>query len=408
MPVILVLRMLMLFSFAKSSMFGNLSMDLMTHSIIPHLNVRQLSLLSQCNSNFRSQALQRCCESAEQFIANTIASLSRNKTSGNLDKVGLHQMLFHSPQSDMIYYIKLFTMDQDITLTVIKNMIMDYHSKRIDDRHQWTADTITNMNRINDARLFIAKHCHHSNPLQFDLHQKLHQFLCTKSDTWTALSRLHFAVQTHLVHHRLHYHITALWNDMLIVIKKDILKIIIMSEKDAHHDVQFYYNEQWLALVSALRLYQCHQSQCMDLLQNVFKFERLAFALVGEAKERFNYTFHGYNSTLEMITHNLQQAIHIPYVAPTTTAAAHQIGMVLKELGRTCDKTITFEMYGDVVEYVFLVLREDLKLLYSLQHTQPKHLYVKCKYNLYLVKVILMDLMHQMNVLYFDTSEIAF
>ena len=202
--------------------------------------------------------------------------------------------------------------------------------------------------------------------------------------------------------------LTKLWNDMIFVFIKDILKIIINSENNngLDHDIKFYYNEQWILFIftfyqNKFLLNRFHQ---LHFLNHVMLFEKIASDLIESAKQYFNFKMDKNKiMNFNKIRHHLKMMNSIPVIAMLDypwkiddlircidSYLTNKVLSVFGTIDGNRSDNILQQYYGVTAQWISLN-KNKLRQMHRIKHNDSEYWFNDIKHYLYLMRFLSMD-----------------
>ena len=260
--------------------------------VISRLSDGELYNLSHCNHAFKNALSKELCGRAKDMIFDTMSQLR-----SSFQPLQYYQ-LFGQQSSNQLFddfnvYVELYmtdeTMGPDDTVYAIFSAIY----RPLSVKPGYTLYDHERVLLVNNAKEFIMNNCNNMHgSADFELNQKYLTVFVENSETvndlydeWTIIRQ-----RFKLVHRRyLYTKLVNAWNDILMVVKKDVLKVIINAQHNNTMDIQFYYNEPWILLLKYIS--RCSQWFKRKIFSHICRFNQLSSDLIRSAKIRFNFHF---------------------------------------------------------------------------------------------------------------------
>ena len=288
-PLKICLRLLMVVVIFLCRSKNHTIQDIMSYCelrsrVISRLSDGELYNLSHCNHAFKKALSKELCGRAKGMIFDTMSDLRASFQSGQQ-----HQLL-----DDFEVYVQLFIIDETTGTQGAVYAILSAMYRPLRVKPDYSLYDYERVIMVNNAKEFIMSNCDNMHDAdEFELNQKYHLTLFIENgeavndlyDEWTIIRN-----KFQLVHRRFIYtKLVNVWNDMLMVVKKDIFKVIINAQHNNTMDIQFYYNEPWILLLKYIS--RCSEWFKRKIFSDICRFNRLSSDLIQSAKNKFDFRF---------------------------------------------------------------------------------------------------------------------
>ena len=308
----------LLIIYSNASSLQNISDDILQNDIQTYLSSSALHHLAHSNHALKDLFLSELCTRATQRIYRIAYETKKfrlyRRGDAYYDLIKQRKL----PIEDFDLYIHLFTIDRSIEFDgdFIQRTIYNFMPFV-----KYTGNSpylLDNVIIINKSRMFLINNCE-IELTKSDVHAlKYHDFvkqhdsiLKQLSQIWKENERKFLILMINsygqLIQYSLTWKVIKTWRTMMIVIKKDILKIMINARKNNTMDIEFYYNEQWLVFTDCI--FRSSLNFQFQMYHKIYEFIQVASKLINSAKLYFNYS-HQSDFSIFGIGRKIQSKIH--------------------------------------------------------------------------------------------------
>ena len=272
---------------SKSS-FNNIPSDLLSNHLAPYLDTIDLIRTRSTSHSMHNLVISKLCADAAISLSTITSTASYdlslefydNDEEYQKDSYVIH--IYFSNKSAVFDYTFLLVMDSSTDIQSLFRLITSYDEPdellvEFDIKHNISL-------KINKIRRFMQNNCYGDSHLKqiFDdiinNEPKYKQMV----NEWRNMKRL---INTD-------HQLNKMWNDMLFMIKKDILKIIRI-DLNRGFGVELFYNDLWLLFLN--QIFDIFVDNTLDkkmiceLKMTIYKFDIVVSALLDTVKIRTNY-----------------------------------------------------------------------------------------------------------------------
>eukprot|EP01084_Bolivina_argentea_P155797 271494_1 len=235
--------------------------------------------------NRAKSKLQHILEQESYLLRSIFRDKGMSPTHTKFDD-GLHLYFTCRNVTEIPHYLQLYLVDQTMDMLLLLHIRTNYDLQRSIIADKW----LNISHRTNKIRSYLIRrnnecHCVDSELIRkFDLIMHKHKYIQLLS-AWNEIKQLISADAV----------LIPMWDDMIYVIKKDIIKIL-MHDKNNNYGIEYYYNDIWILFIDELLM--SYENSVMDLAQYWFKqitlrllrFGEIVTDLFNEIKMENNYT----------------------------------------------------------------------------------------------------------------------
>ena len=272
----------------SNNTFSSIPTEILKYSMIPMIDNLGLSRLllthSNIRNNFKCVLGIRAINELHHELLSIINKIEKNDHYIKKLDIGLYDYLTRKPKPKLLHFLRLFIIDSSMNINVILRILFDYE---FDKRLLLLLLNITDFNKFDNLRHSInANYIHDDN---FNLITNKFKYIMNKSkykQLFIEWNEIQIILKSDNVE------TCSLWNDMLFIIKKDILRILMNDT-----NVNFFYNDQWLLFHEDMEIYyntnQWNENEVIIFELKLAKFEQTVYNLFHQIKIENNYNYTG-------------------------------------------------------------------------------------------------------------------